>query len=1144
MSRSSSRIDEVAFLDRITKLADTWRSHPELFNHASQLVVIVGKNDSNNDNDLDGFETGLGGDSGEKMQLTQRASAMHHWLFGYEVLNTLLIFSLTNEEESHTSVGLNLEIVCSNRLAAFFNGIPPDVASRCNLVVRGFDTTQSPLDQLSEAASALFERVSTVAEIAVLPSGRSESNFSAAWKEALTTAGNARNLKFSLNTAPTFADGLAEAMIPKDNTEMDNIRSAATVAGASMRAVVFRRLYSYADRGRAVTHEAFGASLDQFLEEPTENLLEELRVESTIDADFLELGHMTTVLSGPSTARQSTLVKGWPGPPGLEPTQRLRDTAGSCVSVALTMRYRNYCAPVARTFLFSPSQDQSDDYEALLALRRHLLVNLLTPGAKLAHIYRAAKNFVEARRPGRSQYLSPVLGFMTGLRFRESEFTISESTPDHVTLQASANLCLSLSFVDVPFASADSRCYSLYLVDTVAIFRKPVQPASPLAAAILAPLHSDGPDAAAPMALHAHVLTFRAPWRLRDIILHVVDEQGGSGAGAGSKPESEDEGPRTRAGAAGRRSILMEDRLRSSEGMSREEQRQLVQKELFNRMQEQGKIRQEAAHSKDGYSEGGNSATELRKYEAYRDESQIPPDRQYRRIFIDRRADAVVLPIFGLAVPFHLSTIRSTTLSAAAESGFLQLRINFATPGQTVSKREVMTYMPPNQTYIRELTFRAPEPADNLRHISDDIKNARRAFVEREIEKRDREHLIDQEQLKLIDGRVPVLDGIRIRPSLGPVRGGGGDAGSLQIHANGIRFRSRAQGHVDITFANIKHMIFQPSEGEQVVILHFHLRHAIIIGRKKTVDVQFYYEVVTVNYDDVTSASSSRRLGAGASAQSEAELERMERRQRLIKDREFDKFADRISRQSNGAVKVDTPIRNLAFSGVPFRANVLMQPTSYTLMHITEAPYFIVTLEEVELVYFERITFGLRNFDMVFIFKDYARPPVRVSVIPVQQLEDIRNWLTTCEIPFLDGRVNLNWNQVMRNVREPYFFQDGGWSILVEGSDSEEEEVDSGPEFIPSDASSSESDYSSEDDASEESDFSEEEDSGSESEYDDSEEESESDDDYWQLPCSSRRNREPVVFFTTTADSGCVGFHFGPSPSAAGRASTCADLGA
>ena len=52
---------------------------------------------------------------------------------------------------------------------------------------------------------------------------------------------------------------------------------------------------------------------------------------------------------------------------------------------------------------------------------------------------------------------------------------------------------------------------------------------------------------------------------------------------------------------------------------------------------------------------------------------------------------------------------------------------------------------------------------------------------------------------------------------------------------------------------------------------------------------------------------------------------------------------------------MDTPFRELGFNGVPFRQLVLLQPTTDCLVHLTDLPFLVITLEDVELAHFERI---------------------------------------------------------------------------------------------------------------------------------------------------------------------------------------------
>lgn len=68
--------------------------------------------------------------------------------------------------------------------------------------------------------------------------------------------------------------------------------------------------------------------------------------------------------------------------------------------------------------------------------------------------------------------------------------------------------------------------------------------------------------------------------------------------------------------------------------------------------------------------------------------------------------------------------------------------------------------------------------------------------------------------------------------------------GTLEAHTNGLRFVSNKGEKVEIIYSNIAHGVFQPCDREHVVLIHFHLKHAIMIGKKKYKDVQFFTEVV------------------------------------------------------------------------------------------------------------------------------------------------------------------------------------------------------------------------------------------------------------------------------------------------------------
>merc|ERR1711977_346549 len=312
----------------------------------------------------------------------------------------------------------------------------------------------------------------------------------------------------------------------------------------------------------------------------------------------------------------------------------------------------------------------------------------------------------------------------------------------------------------------------------------------------------------------------------------------------------------------------------------------------------------------------------------------------------------------------------------------------------------------------------------------------KKAAVREEQEKKDMEDVVEQDKLVEIRNRRPHrLDNIFMRPAMESKRVGG----AVEIHQNGLRYHHMGNQKVDILFGNVKHLFFQPCVGELIVIIHVHLHNPIMIGKKKTKDVQFYREATEMQFDETGNRKRKHRYGD----EEEFEQEQEERRRRAELDRLFKGFAEKISdaaREYN--IAVDIPFRELSFNGVPFRSNVLMAPTTDALVQLTEPPFTVITLDEIEIAHLERIQFGLKNFDMVFVYKDYHRAPTHVNTIPVESLDRVREWLDSVDIAFTEGPLNLNWGTIMKTVTtDPHqFFKDGGWSFLNTDTDSEDNE--------------------------------------------------------------------------------------------------------
>ena len=145
-----------------------------------------------------------------------------------------------------------------------------------------------------------------------------------------------------------------------------------------------------------------------------------------------------------------------------------------------------------------------------------------------------------------------------------------------------------------------------------------------------------------------------------------------------------------------------------------------------------------------------------------------------------------------------------------------------------------------------------------------------------------------------------------------------------------------------------------------------------------------------------------------------------------------------------------------AFNGCPHKSVVKIRPTKECMIAISEFPFFVIELKDVEVVHFERVQFGIKNFDMAIIYKDFHTFK-RISSIPIEEIDGIKQYLNNIKIIYSEGTMSMHWNAVLGEIRENFedFLDEGGWRFLqdkpaVEGEEGgedegSEDEVD--PEF-------------------------------------------------------------------------------------------------
>uniref|UniRef100_A0A2K5RT61 FACT complex subunit n=1 Tax=Cebus imitator TaxID=2715852 RepID=A0A2K5RT61_CEBIM len=511
----------------------------------------------------------------------------------------------------------------------------------------------------------------------------------------------------------------------------------------------------------------------------------------------------------------------------------------------------------------------------------------------------------------------------------------------------------------------------------------------------------------------------------------------------------------------GSRAALLTERTRNE--MTAEEKRRAHQKELAAQLNEEAKRRLTEQ-------KGEQQIQKARKSNvSYKNPSLMPKEPHIRemKIYIDKKYETVIMPVFGIATPFHIATIKNISMSV--EGDYTYLRINFYCPGSALGRNEGNIFPNPEATFVKEITYRASNikapgeqtvPALNLQNAFRIIKEVQKRYKTREAEEKEKEGIVKQDSLVInLNRSNPKLKDLYIRPNIAQKR----MQGSLEAHVNGFRFTSVRGDKVDILYNNIKHALFQPCDGEMIIVLHFHLKNAIMFGKKRHTDVQFYTEVGEITTD----------LGKHQHMHDRDDLyaEQMEREMRHKLKTAFKNFIEKVEALTKEELEFEVPFRDLGFNGAPYRSTCLLQPTSSALVNATEWPPFVVTLDEVELIHFERVQFHLKNFDMVIVYKDYSKKVTMINAIPVASLDPIKEWLNSCDLKYTEGVQSLNWTKIMKTiVDDPEgFFEQGGWSFLEpEGEGSDAEEGDSESEIEDETFNPSEDDYEEEEEDSDE----------------------------------------------------------------------------
>jgi FACT complex subunit SPT16 len=252
------------------------------------------------------------------------------WLWGYEVIDTVLVFTETK-----------LWVVTSASKAKVLQPIseavaPDDGEPTVEFVVRprGQDA-DAERAQLRSVLDHTKESFDGKCVGALLKGLRHETGpLIEAWKQVTEKADY---------TLTEIGKALARLLAVKDDSEQKMMRTAASITQAVMKNFFVTKLEEVIDHEKKVTHQEIAEYIDNLLSDPR-------KISRKLSAETVDACYAPIVQSG--------------GDYDLRPSARSKNTTIHFGTIVCSVgsRYKSYCSNVARTLFVNPTDDQKNVY--------------------------------------------------------------------------------------------------------------------------------------------------------------------------------------------------------------------------------------------------------------------------------------------------------------------------------------------------------------------------------------------------------------------------------------------------------------------------------------------------------------------------------------------------------------------------------------------------------------------------------------------------------------------------------------------------------------------------------------------------------------------------------------------------------------
>lgn len=419
---------------------------------------------------------------------------------------------------------------------------------------------------------------------------------------------------------------IAYLMSPKEDSEISTIKKACMVTVDVFTKYLKDQIMEIIDSEKKVKHVK--------LAEGVESAISDKKYVSGVDVNQVDMCYPAIIQSGGNYNLKFS---------ALSDKNNLHFGAILC---SLGARYKSYCSNIVRTLLVNPTDEIQNNYNFLLNVEEEVMKKLQN-GVKLSAVYDTGYEYIKKEKPALLEHLTKNFGFPMGIEFKESSLMIGPKTNALAKKGMVFNLNIGFSNLQNKEASdKEGKIYALFIGDTVIV--------------------NDGQPAT--------VLTVSKK-KMKNIGIFLKDNSDDD-----EGDEEKENTPKTEVLGRGKRSAVLESKLRSEH--STEEKRKEHQKELAQQLNEKAKERlAKQSGSKDKEKVRKNTVS-------YKNVNQMPREAEVKelKLYVDQKYETVILPIYGVPVPFHISTIKN--ISQSVEGDYTYLRINFFHPGSTISKTD------------------------------------------------------------------------------------------------------------------------------------------------------------------------------------------------------------------------------------------------------------------------------------------------------------------------------------------------------------------------------------------------------------------------------------------------------------------------